>query len=177
MNMHVDSINDYDGHRFWRMCQITLCLQYVMSGGHSGTVRWLTHTNTFLIFPDGAFGGKNYINGSLDASRRDTSIAVIGIANRVGIKKHPFRIRAIKPMKKTCSQALPRPFRYFLFPLTYQSILHSIHTGMDSKVLCAVHTVWSELKNAASSNTGVPPLSWRVHRLVEPVAIIVSSPH
>jgi hypothetical protein len=131
----------------------------------------------FIIFSERAFHCKNDMNTSLDLRCRDTSNARVAIANRVGIKKHPFRIRAIKPMKKTCSQALPRPFRYFLFPLTYQSILHSIHTGMDSKVLCAVHTVWSELKNAASSNTGVPPLSWRVHRLVEPVAIIVSSPH
>jgi hypothetical protein len=62
-------------------------------------VVWLTHTNVFFIFPVGAFGVKNYINASLDALRRDTSIAVVGIANRARIKKLIFRILVIKPMK------------------------------------------------------------------------------
>jgi hypothetical protein len=69
-----------------------------MSGGERH-VPWLTHTNAFLIFPERAFGGKNYINGSLDASRRDTSIAVVGIANRSRIKKLIFRVLVIKSTK------------------------------------------------------------------------------
>lgn len=86
------------------MCQITLCLQYVMSGGAGGHW-WLTHTNVFLIFPVGGFGGKNYINAWVDAPRRDTSIAVVGIANRARIKKLIFRILVIKSMKTAFTRA------------------------------------------------------------------------
>lgn len=68
-------------------------------------LRWLTHTNVFLIFPVGAFGDKNYINTSIDASRRDTSTAVIGIANRARIKKLIFRILVIKSMKTVFTHA------------------------------------------------------------------------
>lgn len=66
---------------------------------------WLTHTNVFLIFPVGAFGDKNYINISTDAPRWDTSIAVIGIANRARIKKLIFRILVIKSMKTAFTRA------------------------------------------------------------------------
>jgi hypothetical protein len=68
-------------------------------------LRWLTHTNVFLIFPVGAFGDKNYINTSIDAPRRDTSTAVIGIANRARIKKLIFRILVIKSMKTVFTRA------------------------------------------------------------------------
>ena len=90
------------------MCPITLCLPYGMSGGERH-VPWLTHTNAFLIFPERAFGGKNYINGSLDAPRRDTSIAVVGIANRSRIKKLIFRVLVIKSTKNALTSA-PSPF-------------------------------------------------------------------
>lgn len=110
----------------------------------------------FIIFSERAFHCKNYMNNitRFTASRYVERTYCHCEPSRN--KEAPFSHSSHQTDEKTCSQALPRPFRYFLFPLTYQSILHSIHTGMDSKVLCAVHTVWSELKNAASSNTGVP---------------------
>ena len=78
------------------------------------TVSWLTHTNVFLIFPVGSFDGKNYINTSVDASRRDTSIAVIGIANRARIKKLIFCILVIKSMK-TAFTVAPSEFSLFYY--------------------------------------------------------------
>jgi hypothetical protein len=107
-----------------------------------GTVRWLTHTNTFLIFPDGAFGGKNYINGSLDASRRDTSIAVIGIANRVGIKKLIFCILVIKSTKNVFPSA-PSPFALSWndWGHTWYSPIHSHRDGLQTHVCCTYRLV------------------------------------
>jgi len=78
------------------------------------TVSWLTHTNVFLIFPVGSFDVKNYINASLDARRRDTSIAVIGIANRARIKKLIFCILVIKSMK-TAFTVAPSEFSLFYY--------------------------------------------------------------
>jgi len=124
---------------------------------------WFTHTNVFLIFPVRICGDKNYINASVDAPRRDTSIAVVGVANRARIKKLIFCILVIKPMKTAFAVASSEfwLFYYYSHGIAYRPI-DSWIDGLNVPVIwCKCYPSISKTRGSQSqvcvAATAVPP--------------------
>jgi len=124
---------------------------------------WFTHTNVFLIFPVRIFGDKNYINASVDASRRDTSIVVVGVANRARIKKLIFCILVIKPMKTAFIVASSEfwLFYYYSHGIAYRPI-DLWRDGLNVPVIwCKCYPSISKMRGSQSqvcvATTAVPP--------------------